>query len=797
MDGTRWQRIETLFHELADVPAGPARDRALSERCGGDPELAAEVRALLDQDAGLEVPDDAPDPHLGMRLGHYEVTALIARGGMAAVYEARRADDQFQQRVAVKIMDLRLSDPALVAQFRAERQILAALEHPSLTRLLDGGMTAIGEPYLVMEYIEGQPIDRYCDAHRLDVRERLRLFAEVCDGVAFAHRSLVLHRDLKPSNILVTTEGRAKVVDFGTGALLQPDRLATTSRPPLTPAYASPEQLVGQAVGTASDQFSLGLVLFELLTGAPAFGERVSLMAAVERALARTTTAAPQTVVTEAAAEARKTSLAALRRLLVGDLSTIVAKALAHEPEQRYASVGHLADDLQLWAAGQPILARPDSVGYRLRKLVARRKLETAAVAFAVVALVGGLLAAIVQARRADAQSRRATEVTRFLTSMLSSAEPGALGKDALVRDVLTQATKDAAALDGTPALAAEVRGIIGRTQIALGGSVETARLLSGVSEAQEVNGQLDEAQRTFDQAKAVWQQHPETDAGWLVERLDQQGRLFLRSGQYEAALPVLEQARDMARERGLAAEVRAVVAADTGFAFTSLGRHREAVALFREAVEMTTAALGPDSALVADRLSPYASALWYAGEREQALTMYQRALEIRRRTHGAQHPDYAWTLANYADSLIWMGQYAKAEPMAREVLALRGKTLADTHPMVPFAMSLLGRALGPLGRHDEAERWLREALALRTRILPAGHWLLASSRSTLGAHLTLAGRLDEAEPMLLEAEKTLTGALTDKSPLVADARRRLVDFYVAAKRPADADAWRKKLPPS
>ena len=816
MDETRWQRIEALFHDLSDLPAA-SRDQELAARCGGDAALAAEVRALLDEDAGLTTSVETTDPHLGLRLGHYEVTALIARGGMAAVYQARRADDQFQQRVAVKIMDLRLSDPALVAQFRAERQILAALEHPSLTRLLDGGVTAFGEPYLVMEYIEGQPIDRYCDERRLDVGERLRLFAEVCDGVAFAHRNLVLHRDLKPSNLLVTAEGRAKVVDFGTATLLQPDRLATTSRPPFTPAYASPEQLVGHAVGTASDQFSLGLVLFELLTGAPAFGDRTSLMAGVERALAGTTTAAPQAAVTEAAARTRKTSLGALRRTLAGDLTTIVGKALAHEPEQRYASVGQLADDLQRWVDGEPILARPDSLGYRLRKLVGRRKLETSAVAFALVALVGGLVTAVVQARRADAQSRRATEVTRFLTAMLSSAEPGSLGKDALVRDVLTSASKDAAALDSTPALAAEVRGIIGRTYIALGnyeaaeqqlrlaldaerraspgGSVETARLLSGVSEAQESNGQLDDALRTLDEAATVWQRHPEHDPRWQVEVLDQRGRVLSRKGQFEEAIPLFGQARVLAREGALGAEVRAAVAADLGFAFTSLGRHRESVALYAEAVDMTRAAKGPDAALVADRLSPYASALWYAGEREQSLRAYEEALRIRRRTHGPEHPDYAWTLANYADSLIWMGRYAKAEPLAREVLALRGRTLTDTHPMVPFAMALLGRAVGPLGRLDEAERWLRESLALRARTLPRNHWLLASGRSALGAHLVLAGRLDEAEPMLLESERALTAALGDKAPVVADARRRLVDLYVAAKRPAEADVWRARLP--
>jgi eukaryotic-like serine/threonine-protein kinase len=239
MDVTRWQRIETVFHTVADDPPGSTRDARIRALCGHDAALVTEVLALLEADRDAsEAP--AADPHLALRLGNYQVERLIARGGMAAVYEARRADEQFEQRVAIKIMDLRLSDPALVAQFRAERQILAALEHPALTRLLDGGVTALGEPYLVMELVDGEPIDVFCDRQRLSLPARLRLFIEVCDGVAFAHRNLVLHRDLKPSNILVTRDGRPKVVDFGTATLLQPDRLATVSRAPLTPAYASP-----------------------------------------------------------------------------------------------------------------------------------------------------------------------------------------------------------------------------------------------------------------------------------------------------------------------------------------------------------------------------------------------------------------------------------------------------------------------------------------------------------------------------------------------------------------------------
>ena len=817
MDVTHWTRIEAVFHEVVDVPAGAARDVLLAQLCEGDTGLTDAVSELLIEDArlrGVEVP---ADPHLGLRLGSYQVDGLIARGGMGVVYDAHRADDEFQQRVAIKIMDLRLSDPALVAQFKAERQILAALEHPALTRLLDGGVTALGEPYLVMEYVDGLPIDRYCDAQRLDVAARLSLFAQVCDGVSFAHGNLVLHRDLKPSNVLVTAQAHAKVVDFGTAVLLQPERLATVSPAPLTPAYASPEQLTARAVGTASDQYSLGLLLYELLTGVSPFGDRPSMMAAVERALSGAATTAPHAVVTAEAATARATTLATLRRQLAGDLGTIVGKALAHDPSARYASVQHLQDDLARWDRGEPILGRPPSLFYRVGKLVVRRKLETAAVTFALAALVAGLTAAILQAQRADAQSRRATEVTRFLTTMLGSADPGELGKDVTVREVLVRASQNATALEQTPQLAADVRGVIGRTFVALGdyqaaegqlrsalaaerradpgGSIEAVRLLVTLSQAQESDGRLEDAAHTLDDATAALQRHPNAQASVQVSYFDQRARILSRQGDFPAAIPLYEKALALARAEGLESEVRAEAAANLGFALSNVGRHRESLTHYAEAVAETRATAGPAAVEVANRLSPYATALWFAGEREHALSVYEEALAIRRSTQGVEHPEYAWTLANYADSLISMHQYERAVPLAREVLALRGRTLEETHPMVPFAMGLLGRALGPLGKLAEAERWLRESLALRQRTMPAGHWTLASSRSLIGEHLVLAKRFVEAERLLLDAERDLVGALGDKAPVVADTRRRLVDLYTAWNRPADAQSWRERAP--
>lgn len=812
MDPARWQRVESIFNEATTEPPGPERERLVRSRCGADEELATEVFALLREDDLLTADTEPPDPRPGLRLGPYRIDNAIARGGMATVYRASRADDQFQQQVAIKVMDVRLSDPALVALFRSERQILAMLEHPALTRLLDGGVTPVGEPYLVMELVDGVPIDQYCDQAGLSIDARLRLFLQVCDGVSFAHRNLVLHRDLKPSNILVTTDGRVKVVDFGTAKLLEPGLQATISGAPLTPAYASPEQLTGRGVGTASDQYSLGLMLFELLSGASPFGERRSLVSAVERAVSGATVPPLPSGVTAAAAAVRRTTTPALTRTLSGDLATIVGKALALEPDQRYASVQHMADDLQRWMSGEPILARPSTLAYRLRMFVARHRLEAAALVVAFVALVGGLLTAIVQARRAEAEAIRATAVTRFVTTMLGSADPNALGRDVTVREVVIKATTDAAALDATPELASAVRGVIGQTLVGLGdfdtateqyavalaaerrvapsGSAEALRLLTMTSYAQENAGRLEEASLTLAEAAAEMARLADVDDAIRASYLDQRGRVAAARGDFAAAREAFEEARAFVRGTTLGPEARANAAANLAFTLANLGQLREALSMYEEAIAQTRTASGPESNAVGDVLSPYATVLWYLDERERALRAYEEAMRIKRRTLGPEHPNYAMTVVNYADSLVTMGQHERAVPLLREVLALRGSTLPDPHPSVAASLVLLGRALGPLGQLDEAERSIREGLEIRTTTLAADDWKIASARSILGEHLTLAGRFADAEPMLLDAERELSALLGDESAVVADARQRLAMLYTALERPDEAAKW-------
>ncbi len=737
---TRWQQVEDVFHALADEAPGPARDARVRELCGHDAALAAEVNALLAADATAEESARQTDPHVGLRLGSYEVAGLIARGGMAAVYEAQRADDQFRQRVAIKIMDLRVSDPALVAQFRAERQILAGLEHPALTRLLDGGVTTFGEPYLVMEYVDGQPIDRYCDAQRLDVAGRLRLFAEVCQGVAFAHRNLVLHRDLKPSNILVTADGHAKVVDFGTATLLQPDRLSTLSKAPLTPAYASPEQLTGQAVGTASDQYSLGLVLYELLTGVAPFADSASLMAAMERALTRTTTTAPHAVVTAAAAAARNTTLAKLRRTLTGDLGTIVGKALAHEPAARYASVQHLADDLVRWSAGEPIEGRTPSLAYRTSRFVQRHWVAVAVAATLLVALLAATAVSVQQARVARAESGKASAAQSVpdadavvgQSQLVQRQSPGRLARSPCAQVLDGAGALIQTELKDAPEVEAEMRRTLGRTYIGLGAADAALPHLQRALALYEVQG----------------------DAFGIASSKELLGEHLLQTGDFKGAEALCREAVAYVRSRGAEADPELHLIATNDLAVAILYQRPgdpEALSLLRESVEVADRyRLNPGGTSVV--VSNIGALLLQMGETDEAEAALNDALR-RMDALPAQPPERLMVLNTLSVLSRISGNYVDAERQSAAAVEMMARSWPDGHPLAPVVRGNWGRALVSLGQLDRGQAVLLDAYERFTRIRPAGHPDLVGPLTGLGVVYRLQGDPQKSAQVLREAQ--------------------------------------------
>ena len=422
MTPERWRRIEEIFQAVAEHPESD-RDAVLDHACGNDTDLRREVTSLLSHQTqhgfiesmiagGTELLEqDGHESIVGSHLGVYRITGLIGYGGMGTVYAAVRDDDQYRQQVALKIVKRGMDTQFVLHRFRHERQILASLEHPHIARLLDGGTRPDGLPYFVMEHITGEAITRYCQSHELSVPAKLRLFSQVCAAVQYAHQKLIIHRDLKPSNILVTDGGHSKLLDFGIAKLLTADNGAnepgtSTGIRLMTPEYASPEQVRGESVTTATDIYGLGLVLYELLTGQKVHRFRNRSSAEIERVVCETEITRPSVAVTSPR----------LRRQLSGDLDNIVLMALRREPERRYQSAEQFSDDLRRYLTGLPVRARQDTVSYRAGKFARRHKLVLAAALLVVLSLVGGIVATSYQARRAD---RRFQQVRKLANTFL------------------------------------------------------------------------------------------------------------------------------------------------------------------------------------------------------------------------------------------------------------------------------------------------------------------------------------------------------------------------------------------
>ncbi|HYH46558.1 MAG TPA: serine/threonine-protein kinase, partial [Thermoanaerobaculia bacterium] len=517
----RWSEVKSLLAEALEVP--PDERPAFFARLNAEPALVAEVEELLAlgprADGFIDEPlfsfgQPAPALQAGSRLGPWRLLRPLGQGGMGTVYLAERADGAFELTVAVKLLKIGLDSAELISRFEAERHILARLIHPNIARLLDGGTSDDGRPYLVMEHVEGEPIDQYCDRHRLPTRARLELFRDVCSAVQLAHQNLVVHRDLKPANILVTAEGTVKLLDFGIAKLLAPHpadaeaatapTLAQLGGAPLTPRYASPEQVRGEPITTASDVYSLGVVLYELLTGHRPYRFETLSPAEVERVVCGERPPRPSTAVRrskevltaeggrllltpDAVAGVREGDATRLSRRLSGDLDTILLTALSKEPERRFASAEQLADDLRLYLAGLPIRSRPDTFGYRTRKFLARHAFGVTA-AGAVLALLVAFAGAMTWQRaeiaargREVAQERdRAEAIKDFLLELIGQTDPRlAKGEDITIRQALDQrAGSLAEETDLAPATRADLLDALGVSYRSLGRSEEAAPLL-------------------------------------------------------------------------------------------------------------------------------------------------------------------------------------------------------------------------------------------------------------------------------------------------------------------------------
>lgn len=802
MTPERYQQVKQVYLEAIDRNPGD-RFAWLAQRCGADEALRLEVEALLNESAEtapfLETPSPLPDfpvlpkrkaadELIGQRIGTYKILREIGQGGMGAVYLAERADEQFRKRVALKLVKRGMDTEEILSRFRHERQILASLDHPNIARLIDGGTTEDGLPYFVMEFIEGQPIDLYCSTQKLGTNERLNLFRTVCNAVHYAHQNLVVHRDLKPSNILVTADGTVKLLDFGIAKILNPDLFPETVLPtktwerPMTPAYASPEQVRGQAITTASDVYALGVILYELLTGQRPYQFKGYAPHEIAKVVCETEPDKPSTAVVRvitvddtvgnaATAEADK-----LRRQLKGDLDNIVLMALRKEALRRYASVEQFSEDIRRHLDGLPVIAREDTFRYRTEKFIARNRLAVAAAAVFALLLAGFLTMTLVQSARvarerdrAERERVKAEKVSSFLVDLFKVSDPDkARGAQITAREVLDKgADKIRAELKDQPETQATLLHAVGEVYYSMGLYERSAALLE---EAVQLRRQT------------LGNDHPD-----LARSLTALAQSAFDLGQNDRTETLTREALAI-RRKAFGNEHREVAENINDLALlTKLkGDFAAAEPLYREAIAVQRKLSGNDSLDVATPLHNLGVLLSDKKDFVGAEAAEREALEIRRKRLGPDAPDVAMTMHNLASMLRNKGDIAGAEQTLRDTLALRRKIYPEAHPQTALTLHNLGTLLRDQQRYAEAETYLREALAIRLKKLPVDHPHTGRVRIELGRVLVpqkaYAEALTQFNEGLRIAQKT-----ADKS-YIAHALDGLGDMKLAEKKYAAAE---------
>ena len=768
----RRDRIEELFEQALERPAAQ-RTAWLAAACAGDDALRSEVDQLLaaHERAGgiLSLPSPAgaffaappPAEESLTRVGPYRLVREVGHGGMGSVFLAERDDRLYEQRVAVKIIRRGLDTDELVRRFVAERQILATLQHPNIARLLDGGVTSDGRPYYVMEYVDGEPLDVHCDRRRFGVEDRLRLFSVVARAVQFAHQNLVVHRDLKPSNVLVTREGEIRLLDFGIAKLLDPDTAphampqTQTGVRLMTPAYASPEQMRGEAITTATDVYGLGAVLYELLTGHRPFGLRGHSLVEMERRILTEEPQRPSAAVLRAdegadggapplapaaVAQARGTHPERLSRRLRGDLDRIVLTALRKEPGRRYPSAAALADDVDRHLAGMPVAARGDSLGYRARKFVWRNRLVVAAASIVVLLLAGYAATVTVQARRVSAaleqarlEAEKSEQITAFMMGLFEGGDPRfALGDTITARTLLERGVARAERLRERPLLQAQMLGVIGRVYQSLGEYGRAATLLE---------------QALATRKRELGDAHPD-----VAQSYNQLGNALRAKGDYAGAEAALRQALAIhERQLGRAHETVAADQHDLAMILADRGDYAAAEPLLREALATQRLRLGARHADIAKSLTGLAYLMTAKAELKESERLYRAALEMRRALFGNVHPDVAQSLSSLGTALNRLGSYPAGLALNREALAINQRLYGAEHPMIVSNLSNIATGLARSGDLPGAERMLEQSVAMARKTLGPEHTTTAIGLNNLAVVLGMQKKYAPAESIMRE----------------------------------------------
>ena len=826
IDARRWSEVTVLFGDL--VALAPAqRSSRLADITDAD--IRAEVRSLLDADSSVgrrfdRAPTITTDdivrsglfkmPTAGARIGAWRLVRLIGEGGMGTVYEAVRDDAGFTKRAALKMVARGATDSALVQRFQVERRILARLEHRNIATLLDGGVDDAGRPWFALEYVEGERIDRWCNAHALDVRARVQLFRQACGAVQYAHERLIVHRDIKPANMLVADDGTLKLLDFGIAKLTDhSENTITEFASPMTAAYASPEQRAGHQLTTATDIYSLGVVLYELLTGMRPTADGASDITPARPS--RRMLEPNDSVTHDAVDQATRQKIS---RMLAGELDAIVLMALRPETDRRYATAKELGDDLQRWLDGRTVRAQPDTLGYRTRSFVRRNRLAVAGVAVGVLAMVGGTLFSLRQAAvarterdRARLEQVRTTRVSEFFQQVLNQGDPRDGGRALTVSDALTRALPVIdTAFFGEPDIKAAVQLSIGST-------------LQNLEQSERARPLLDSAYSYFRAHDGAEPSRNQTDALWdLATLAATDGRLVEAESLYLRLATVYRRQPMYARNDAVGALLRiaglrvtagdlpgAIAAYDSlipqrivvsrrdsldqaahfgsrGVALVALGRFERATRDFAAALALNERLLGAESFATGQVLQPYAGAAMFTGNLIAAESLARRSLAISRRTFGDTAATTFGAARMLGTVLVAANRCAEAITVFNGILAHRGPDLPDSDASVGYMLAYRGYCRARMGDARGGTTDAREGMRIARTALSEKHYVFGLTESLTGAAIGYGPRsgYSEAERLLVAGADVLRHALDPEHPRVTDADARLAEFRARTHRP-------------
>lgn len=795
MTDDRWARAKQILSDLLDAdPDAPAA--WLDKRCGDDEALRAEVESLFvartrgplsdEADAADWLSSETPlpqigrlsfgvdRPEVGADLGGYRLLKEIGVGGMSVVYRAERADADFEQTVAVKLLQRRLHADNAEQRFRAEQQVLARLDHPNIARLLDGGLTEGDRPYLVMEYVDGRPITEYAADHDLGLEARLDLLEQVMEAVRAAHRQLVVHRDLKPSNVLVTeTEAgpQVKLLDFGIAKLLDDSMPVTrpetrTGHHLMTPSYAAPEQVTGDEITTATDVYQLGMLAYELLAETRPFDLDGKSLTEIERTVLEETPPNPSEATDGAGARLR------------GDLDTIIQKCLRKEPERRYSSIGALAADLRRYRNGKPVEARPATLGYRTRKFLQRHRwgVGVATLFVVTIALAGILL--VQQRNRARREAETAEQVSGFLTSLFEASNPvEAQGDPPTAPELLRRGVRRARALEGQPDVKAQMLNVIGEVHLE--------------------KGRYAEAESLFVRALSLRRQAGANQAE-IASVLGNLGYIQYYQRDYSRADSLLRKALQLHSSGPSAKRAeRAEILRRHGQVLLSMDRMNESEEQLRAALQLFRSTYEAPHRKIAETLNSLAMNIHQNGPIEEAERLYKKTLAMQKKVLSVPHPDLADTINNLAYVMKVQDKSAQRERYHRQALRMDTSLYGRIHPYVALDYRNWAGALVQQNECEEAVPRFRRALHIREKLTPHERNDFREMyyvNKELGKCFVVLEKYDRAESSL---EKALS--LQRREEFLGNEERRkvfeaFVDLYEAWNKPSRAVAYRDSL---